>query len=297
MLTTLLAGGTLVISQKFDALNFLETVQLEKITHTAMVPIQFQRVIECIEESEHTFNLKSMDAMMSCGSPLHAELKQRIFEHMPCGIIELYGLTEGVITTIEPEQAEGRWSSVGKPLIGTDILIVDDNDHVLPANQSGEIVSRGRITMPGYLNRPDANVEASFTDQDGYDWLRTGDIGYFDDEGFIYIIDRKKDMILTGGQNVYPQDIEAIMFEHPEVNDVAVIAAPSKRWGETPIALIVCANDSQASVEEIKQWSNKRLGKQQRIADAISVNELPRNPNGKILKRKLKQAYSQTHYD
>ncbi len=297
MLTTLLAGGTLVIAKKFEANAFLDTVQDEKITHTAMVPIQFQRVIECLEKSKNEYDLGSLDAMMSCGSPLHAELKQSIFDYMPCGIIELYGLTEGVITTIEPEQSEGRWSSVGKPLIGTDIRIVDDNDVQMAANQSGEIVSRGRITMPGYLNRPDANAEASYTDEDGKVWLRTGDIGYFDDEGFIYIVDRKKDMILTGGQNVYPQDIEAVMFEHPAVNDVAVIAAPSNRWGETPIAIVVCDEKSAATMNEITKWSNQRLGKQQRIAAAIAVNELPRNPNGKILKRELKKVHSVVSYD
>ncbi len=297
MLTTLLAGGTLVISQKFDALDFLQTVQRENITHTAMVPIQFQRVIECIESENTEFDLSSMDSMMSCGSPLHSELKRKIFDHFPCGIIELYGLTEGVITTIEPEQSKWRWSSVGKPLIGTDILILDDNDQVMPANQSGEIVSRGRITMPGYLNRPDANCDASYVDLDGNVWLRTGDIGCFDDDGFLYIVDRKKDMILSGAQNVYPQDIEAIVLQHPFVREVAVIGAPSKRWGETPIALVVTDKSANVDLIAIQEWSNQRLGKQQRIAEAIEVKELPRNPNGKILKRELRQSFATKQYD
>ncbi len=297
MLTTLLAGGTLVISKQYTAHDFLKTVSDEKITHTAMVPIQFQRAVEHIEQKSDQYDLSSMDAMMSCGSPLHAELKQKIFAHFPCGIIELYGLTEGVITTIEPEQSIGRWSSVGKPLIGTDIRIINDDDLSLAAGQSGELVSRGRITMPGYLNRPDANADACYTDEQGRVWIRTGDIGYFDEEGFLYIVDRKKDMILSGGQNVYPQDIESIMFEHPAVNDVAVIAAPSKKWGETPVALVVRDHESSVSLNEIMQWSNQRLGKQQRIADAIPIDELPRNPNGKILKRELRRTFTEKHYE
>ncbi|RBP51751.1 class I adenylate-forming enzyme family protein [Arenicella xantha] len=296
MLTTLLAGGTLVIHQQFNVVQFLTTVATESITHTAMVPIQFQRILEQLEANTNKWDLSSMQAMMSCGSPLHAELKQRIFKHFDCGIIELYGLTEGVITTIEPEQSEGRWSSVGKPLIGTDIRIVNEDNQELDANQSGEIVSRGRITMPGYLNRPDANQDASYTDPQGKLWLRTGDIGYFDEEGFLYIVDRKKDMILSGSQNIYPQDIEAVLIEHGDVNDVAVIAASSERWGETPIALIVPNNPNSVNQQSLLQWANSCLGKQQRIADVIFVEELPRNPNGKVLKRELRNTFATKQY-
>ena len=297
MLTTLLAGGSLVIHKSFDAKQFLETVSKQGITHTAMVPVQFQRVIENIEAQPDVYDVSSMTSMMSCGSPLHSELKQSIFDHFVCGIIELYGLTEGVITTIEPEQSEGRWSSVGKPLIGTDICIINEQDQQQATGESGEIVSRGRITMPGYLNRPEANQDAQYVDQDGCQWLRTGDIGYVDEEGFLFVVDRKKDMILSGSQNIYPQDIEAILIENSAVNDVAVIAAKSKRWGETPIALVVREFSDDISQSELKQWANEKLGKQQRIADVIFINELPRNPNGKILKRELRATYTDRHYD
>jgi acyl-CoA synthetase (AMP-forming)/AMP-acid ligase II len=237
-----------------------------------------------------------MQGMMSCGSPLHDGLKRTIFASFNCGVIELYGLTEGIITTLDPEDAEGRWSSVGKPLIGTDICIVGEDNAVLSANSSGEIVSRGRITMPGYWQREDANREAEFVDGNGVQWLRSGDIGYLDDEGFLFIVDRKKDMILSGGQNIYPQDIEAVLVEHPDVADVAVIGAPSRRWGETPVALVVLRNGGD-SCEEIMHWTNARLGKQQRLAAVLAVDELPRNPNGKILKRELRNSFGELHYD
>lgn len=293
MLCTLLAGGTLVVHRSFDAQCFLRTVAQEKITHTAMVPIQFQRVVEGMRGTSH--DVGSMKAMMSCGSPLHETLKREIFDYFPCGIIELYGLTEGIITTLQPEDADGRWSSVGRPLIGTDLSIVDDEDRVLPTGSSGEIVSRGRITMPGYWQREEANLDALFTDEEGRCWLRSGDIGYIDQEGFLYIVDRKKDMILSGGQNIYPQDIEAVLINNEVVDDVAVIGMASKRWGETPVALVVLTRGG-ASADALLEWANDRLGRQQRLAEVILVNELPRNPNGKILKRELRESFGDREY-
>jgi acyl-CoA synthetase (AMP-forming)/AMP-acid ligase II len=258
-----------------------------------MVPIQFQRVIEA--QVDRPRDLSSMQAMMSCGSPLHESLKRSIFEVFPCGIIELYGLTEGIITTLDPEDAEGRWASVGKPLLGTDLRIIDDSDRPCDAGTAGEIVSRGRITMPGYWQRPDANAQARYVDDDGVTWLRSGDIGHVDAEGFLYIVDRKKDMILSGGQNIYPQDIEAVLVDHEQVDDVAVIGATSARWGETPIALVV-PRDPQLDMAQLRDWANRRLGRQQRLADCIAIDELPRNPNGKILKRELRQRFGDLSY-
>ena len=153
--------------------------------------------------------------------------------------------------------------------------------------------------MPGYLNRPEASAESEYIDINGQQWLRSGDIGLLDEEGFLYIVDRKKDMILSGGQNIYPQDIEAVVALHEMVYDVAVIGVSSVRWGETPIALVVptpgvtLCDDCCAS---IRTFANERLGKQQRIAEVIPITELPRNPNGKILKRELREAFKHLSY-
>lgn len=295
LLCTLISGGTIVVEKKFDAIGFLERVREERITHTNMVPIQYQRVVEAMRKQPH--DVSSMHAMMSCGSPLHEETKAAIFELFPCGIIELYGLTEGVITTLDMEDAEGRLASVGKPLLGTDLKIIGDDDQECPTGISGEIVSYGRVMMPGYLNRPDANAEATWHDDTGRAWLRTGDIGYVDEEGFLYIVDRKKDMILSGGQNIYPQDIEAVIIQHPMVNDVAVIGAKSNRWGETPVALCVIEAGRAVDAALILADVNAKLGKQQRVRDVIFMDELPRNPNGKILKRELRKEFSEVIYD
>lgn len=297
MLCTVLAGGTLVVHTRFDARTFLDTVAAERITHTAMVPIQYQRVVEAIESGRD--DLRSMQSMMSCGSPLRDGLKRAIFEHFPCGIIELYGLTEGIITTLDPEDVDGRWNSVGRPLIGTDLCILDEAGNQLGPGQTGEIASRGRITMPGYWHRDDANREASYLDRLGRQWLRSGDIGYIDEEGFLYIVDRKKDMILSGGQNIYPQDLEAVLAQHPAVDDVAVIGIPSDSWGETPLALVVPApgtsgSDDRVDARSLLDWANARLGRQQRLTDLHFVESLPRNPNGKILKRELRAQYAES---
>ncbi|MGQ9425014.1 class I adenylate-forming enzyme family protein [Gilvimarinus sp. F26214L] len=295
MLCTLLSGGTLVVHQRFDAAAFLDTVESDRITHTAMVPVQYQRVAD--EQERLPRNLGSMQAMMCCGSPLHPQLKQTIFKQFPCGVIELYGLTEGIITTLEPEAAEGRWASVGKPLVGTDIAIIDDRGGFLPPNASGEIISRGRISMQGYFQNPEATLDSQYTDPDGRAWLRSGDIGYLDPEGYLYIVDRKKDMILSGGQNIYPQDIEAVLLTHPAVYDAAVIGVKSRRWGETPLALVVRTEGHSVEEAVLLDWANQRLGKQQRLADLKFTSTLPRNPNGKLLKRELRNEFEDVIYE
>jgi acyl-CoA synthetase (AMP-forming)/AMP-acid ligase II len=201
-----------------------------------------------------------------------------------------------VITTLDPEDAATRLSSVGLPLLGTDLKILDEADTECPVGTAGEVVSSGRIVMPEYLGRAEASKEALWVDEDGMHWLRTGDIGYLDEEGYLYIVDRKKDMILSGGQNIYPQDIEAVIVSHPDIEDVAVIGVKSKKWGETPLALITLKNGKGRS-EDIKLWANERLGKQQRIAGLEFIDEIPRNPNGKILKRDLRETYKDRIFD
>ena len=290
MLCTLLAGGTMFIHHSFDAKAALTTMQDQQITNFAMVPIQLQRLLEVPGSSD--FDLGSIKAVMSCGSPLHADLKKQLFQRLgSTTVIELFGLTEGVITTLDPEDAAGRMASVGKPLIGTDIKIVGDDDKEVAVGQAGEIVGIGRILMPAYLNRPEATAEATWVDPERRAWLRTGDIGQLDPDGYLYVVDRKKDMILSGGQNIYPQDIEAVLVTHAAVNEVAVIGVPSAKWGETPLAVVVSEPEASQECSEILEWTNSQLGKQQRLSGLIFAESLPRNPNGKILKRELRQKY------
>lgn len=292
MLCTVLAGGTIVVMPAFDAEGLVATIGQFRITHGSFVPVQLQRVLELPDVGTSDFS--SLQAIMCCGSPLPAPLKRAARDTLDCELIELYGLTEGIVTTLAPEDFDGHVESVGKPIPGQQLKLVGDDDRETAAGVPGEICGYGRLVMEGYHNRPEATAEATWVDTQGRRWLRTGDIGRLDAEGFLYLVDRKKDMILSGGQNIYPADIEMVMLQHPAVSEVAVIGVPSERWGETPLAIVVARRGSAATgIEQLVEWTNARVGRQQRIASAVYVDDLPRNPNGKILKRELRKQYAQ----
>lgn len=293
MLSTFYAGGALIIQRCFDARECLETIQTQSITHFAMVPVQFQRLLEY--KDFDNFDLSSLDAIMCCGSPLSPSMKLAIMDRFPGDFIELYGLTEGLVTILPPEDMASKIMSVGRPCPGQDLKIIDKNDKELGADQSGEIIGWGRLMMVGYHNNDTANAAATWTDEAGKRWLRSGDIGRIDRDGFLYLVDRKKDMIISGGQNIYPADIEAVMSQHDAIHDIAVIGVGSDKWGETPLAVVVLVEEQTLTADVLIQWANSRLGKQQRVSKVVFVDKLPRNPNGKILKHELRQLYSDVH--
>jgi acyl-CoA synthetase (AMP-forming)/AMP-acid ligase II len=292
MLATILVGGTIVVMPAFSASGMVELVERHGVTHGGFVPVQFQRLLELPEPEIR--RLASLQAIMCCGSPLAPALKRATRDRLGCELIELYGLTEGIITTLAPEDFDHSLESVGKPIPGQMLKLVGDDDRETPPGVPGEIVGYGRLVMDGYHNRPDATRDATWIDEQGRRWLRTGDIGRLDDEGFLYIVDRKKDMILSGGQNIYPGDIESVMLGHPDVAEVAVIAVPSERWGETPLAVVVPRSGAQPDAAMLTAWTNERVGRQQRISGVALRDSLPRNPNGKILKRELRTEYLST---
>jgi len=285
---TLLVGGTVVVMPAFEPRAWLKLVAEHGATHAAMVPLQFQRILADPEFDR--FDVSSIKSLMCCGSPLAPDLKLAVMDRLAPKLIELYGLTEGVITTLEPEQARARPASVGKPLMGTDLLILDEDDRPCATGEAGEIIGRCRHLMAGYHGRPDANEEATWTDAQGRRWLRTGDIGKLDEDGYLFLVDRKKDLIISGGQNVYPADIESVMLAHEAVSEVAVIGIDSEKWGETPLALVV-GEESAISAVDLQAWTNKQVGRHQRLAGVVFIDELPRNPNGKILKRELRAEF------
>lgn len=294
MLATILVGGTIVVMEAFEARAAAATIGRERITHGTFVPLQLERLLALPDLDQ--FGLESLDTVMCCGSPLPLTLKREFPRRTGCSLIELYGLTEGVCTILSPEDFAAKTASVGKPFLDTDLKILDEQDREVPAGVTGEIVGRGALLMQGYYNRDEVSREATWTDRHGARWLRTGDLGRLDEEGFLYILDRKKDMILSGGQNVYPADIEQVMFVHPDVADVAVVAAPSRRWGETPVAVVVLKPDCKADKHALLQWTNTRVGKQQRLADIVWRASLPRNANGKVLKRELRNELTGSDY-
>ncbi len=287
MLATFFAGGTLIVQSRFDVDGTLACIQDRRVTHSVMVPLQYQKLVEHPALDE--YDLSSLDAYMCCGSPLAPHLKRRIHERLPGSFIELYGLTEGLVTILSPEDMDDKLDSVGRACPGQRLAILREDDTPAEAGEAGEIVGHSRFMMAGYHANDEANAEATWTDERGQQWLRTGDIGRIDDNGFLYLVDRKKDMIISGGQNIFPADIEATMIEHDAISEIAVIGVPHEKWGETPLAVIVPSGKPDA--DELMGWANDRLGKQQRIRGVVFVDELPRNPNGKVLKRELREVY------
>ena len=290
LLATMLVGGTLVLLRTFSPRGVLAVIEAERITHGAFVPVQLERLLACPER--RAFRVDSLQTLMCCGSPLKPDVKRGFAREFDCQLIELYGLTEGLMTILEPEELERKVLSVGKPVLGADIRIVGEDDREVAPGETGEIVGRGRLVMAGYHARDAANREATWVDSAGEQWLRTGDLGRLDQEGFLYIVDRKKDMILSGGQNIYPADIESVMSEHPAVAEVAVIGVTSERWGETPLAVVVLHPGHTVAESELLEWTNGRVGKQQRVHGVAWRESLPRNPNGKVLKRELRREYA-----
>jgi acyl-CoA synthetase (AMP-forming)/AMP-acid ligase II len=290
MLCSFLPGGRIVVLDQFEPDSFIAAVERHRCTHVAMVPLQFQKVLESPAFGPEA--VRSMRHMCTVGSPMHPDLKRRVAREFGCELIEIYGLTEGLITALDPEELEAKTDSVGKPIMGTDLKIIDDAGRELPVGASGEIVGSSRFVMSGYHNRPEATAEALWYDPSGRPWLRTGDIGRLDDEGFLYIVDRKKDMILSGGQNIYPADLEAVLKSHAAVFDCAVIGIPHHKWGETPLALVVRRpGHLHTDAEALRSWANARLGRQQQITRLEFREDLARNPNGKLLKRELRKPY------
>jgi len=287
---TLAAGGAAVLMPKFDARQYLELAQHERATHTMLVPVQYRRILA--EPEFAAFDLSSFRLKICAGAPFPPELKREAVQRWPGGLVELYGTTEGGGSCmLEAHRYPEKLHTVGRPTSGSEFHVIDERGQMLPPGKAGEIVGRSDVMMDGYHGQVVASREMEWFDAQGRRFLRSGDIGYFDPDGFLVLVDRKKDMIISGGFNVYPSDLEAQLRRHPEVQEAAVVGVPSERWGETPVAFVIRRTGSDVDAQEIQQWCNLRLGKVQRLASVQLVADLPRNPLGKVLKRELRDAY------
>jgi acyl-CoA synthetase (AMP-forming)/AMP-acid ligase II len=292
LLPTMAMGGVSVLMPAFDPATLLQAIVDEHATHIFLVPTQYQGLLD--HPDFGSVDLSSLQIMISMGSALPLPLKQRILDEMSPNLLELYGCTEGPATILMPEDVLRKTGSVGRPSGGTDIRIIDDDGNELPWGETGEIVGITSGAMKHYHNRPDATAETVWLNEYGEPYIRTGDIGRLDEDGFLYILDRKKDMIVTGGANVFAADIEAVLVEHPEVFEAAVIAVPHPKWIETPLALVRAKPGTSPDPDEIKEWLNQRVGKVQRVsAVELREDEFPRNALGKMLKRELREPYWQ----
>ena len=285
LMPALYLGATYVLQARFDAAEFIETVARERVTHVMMVPSQIIAVMSAPNFSAR--KLGTLQMLGSVGAPLHKEHKDRLTKALPDVFYELYGLTEGVITILDSKDVARKASSVGIPEPFFEMSIVTENGEDAAVNEVGEIVGRSPFLMTGYYKRPDLTAAAM---RDG--WMFTGDMGYLDEDGFLYLVDRKKDLIISGGVNVYPKDIEEVAVTHPDVLEVAVFGVPHEKWGEAPVAAMVLREGASADADALRSWVNQRVGaRYQQLCEVVIMQEFPRNAAGKTLKRVMRDEF------
>ncbi len=279
-----------VLCKEFDPPAILATIPRYRVSKTIFVPAMLLFLLQAPQCRDTDFS--SLDLIFYGASPAPLDLIRQSLKVFGCGLAQVYGLTEttGAITYLPPEDhgehAIERMKSCGKPMASTEIKIVDAAGNELPPRAVGEIVSRSPQNMKGYWNLPEATAR---TIRGG--WLHTGDAGYKDEAGYLYIYDRVKDMIVSGGENIYPAEIESALFGHPAVADVAVIGVPDPQWGEAVKAIVVKKPGAQVTAKELIDYARERIAGYKVPRSIDFAETLPRNPSGKILKRELRKPY------
>ncbi len=286
-------GGSVYLMPKFDALRYLQVAERLRATHTMLVPVQYQRIMALPQFGD--FDLSTFLAKFCTSAPFHADLKADLLARWPGQLIEYYGMTEGGGTCIlEAHTHPTKLHTVGQPAPTSDIRLIDEDGVELPAQpagQLGEVVGSSPGMMTGYHQQPAKTREVEWFDATGKRFIRTGDVGRFDEDGFLILMDRRKDMVISGGFNIYPSDLEAELRQHADVADVAVIGVPSAQWGETPVAYVVLRPGAATAATELMAWYNARAGKTQRLSALRFIDELPRSAIGKVLKRELREQF------
>ncbi|MGI9335934.1 MAG: class I adenylate-forming enzyme family protein [Gammaproteobacteria bacterium] len=278
-------GARYVLHRAFDAKAVVRSAHEEGVTHMIMVPTQIVALLDSAAFDPGAF--ESLEALITLGAPLPLEHKRRLASVLPGRLYELYGLAEGFHTILDRNDVQAKLASVGCPPPFFDLRIVDEDGRDLPAGEVGEIIGRGPIMMSGYYKRSDLTAQAV---RDG--WLYSGDLGYVDEDGFLYLVDRKKDLIKSGGVSVYPRDIEETAARHRDVLEAAVFGVPDATWGETPVAAVVLRENATTDAQALRDWINDRVAaKFQRLSALTVVECFPRNAAGKTLKRELRAWY------
>jgi acyl-CoA synthetase (AMP-forming)/AMP-acid ligase II len=290
-------GGTVIIMKKFNEQDFLHLSQLYRVTHAMLVPLQYRRIMAY--PKFETYDLSSYQQKFSTSSPFSVSLKQDILNRWPGNLTEYYGMTEGGGTSILLAQKfPNKLHTVGQPASTSDIRIINENDQEIAKHCIGEIVGRSPAMMNEYHRDPSKSRAAEWYSKEGIRFIRTGDVGHFDEDGFLILMDRKKDMIISGGFNIYPSDIESILISHQNVLEVAVVGVRSDQWGESPVAFVVLnrlESSSSIQADQLLEWTNHQLGKTQRLLEINIIPALPRSHIGKVLKRDLRDCWESTH--
>jgi acyl-CoA synthetase (AMP-forming)/AMP-acid ligase II len=279
------SGGKVVLLRTLDPQRFLELIEEEKVTGFGSVPqlLDFLKLVPDFEK----YDWSSIRTIMVYAAPVPVTLIKE-YEAAGIEVRQLYGLTEcNTGTVLDSENALARAGSCGQPFFHTEVRVVDDNGQDLAPGKKGEVLLRAPNMMKGYLNRPEETAAAII---DG--WLHTGDIGKLDEDGFLYILDRKKDMIISGGENIYPAEIEDALLNNPKVMDVGVIGYPHEKWGEAVKAIVVLKEGENLTEAELIEWCQGKIGKF-KIPKAVAITDaIPRTPTGKILKTELRKQFN-----
>ncbi len=290
-LPALAGGGTVVLMPKFDPLGFLELCERHRVSFAMLVPVQYRRILD-VQDFDR-FDLSNFVMKYATSAPFPAELKAEVLRRWPGGLIEYYGMTEGGGSCmLVAHEHPDKLATVGQPMPGHDIRVIGDDGSELPPGAVGEVVGRSSAMMTGYHNNPDKTAEAEWFSPLGERYIRTGDLAQVDQDGFFTLIGRKKDMIISGGINIYPVDLEQELLKHPAVSEAAVIGANSSKWGETPVGFVTLHPGATIDGESLRAFANVSLGKMQRLAEVRVVDDLPRSAIGKILKRALQDRLS-----
>jgi long-chain acyl-CoA synthetase len=282
------------VTREFDPQAVLDQILQHRINKVMMVPTAMQIAVRHPRARGADFSF--LEYIYYGGAPLPQALLAECVEVFGCGFVQMYGMTEtaGTIVALAPEDhdpARGAFMrSVGRALGGVELKIVDDGGATLPAGSTGEIMTRSEANMLGYFETPEATAEA--LDAEG--WLRTGDAGYLDAAGYLYLQDRVKDMIISGGENIYPAEVENAIFGHPAVAEVAVVGVPDDKWGESVKAVIVPAAGAERNDADVLAWVAARIARYKVPKSIDWVSALPRNHTGKVLRRVLRDAYRQS---
>lgn len=285
-LAAVAGGSRSILMSKFDARRYCEIAQAEHVTHTILVPVQYQRVMAFADFD--AFDLSAFRYKACTSAPFSADLKAELLRRWPGALVEFYGMTEGGASCmLKAHEFPDKLHTVGQPIDGHEMLLIDEQGREVPRGEIGEVVGRSETMMTGYHGLAEKTREAEWYDPAGRRFIRHGDLARFDADGFLELVGRAKDVIISGGFNIYPVDLEEEFRKHPQVADVAVVGAPSAQWGETPVAFVVL-RDPEADLKAIAAAVNLRVGKTQRVSAAYTIDELPRSTIGKVLKRELR---------
>ena len=281
MNASLMVGACLTLLPKFDPGDALETMQRDRVTHFYGVPTMYGALLH--HPGREDFDTSAIRICITGGASMPVEVLRGFEDAFDAIILEGYGLSEtSPVSSSNHPDRERKPGSIGTPLEGVEMQVVDEDDNPVPQGEVGEIVIRGHNIMKGYWQRPDATEEAM---RGG--WFHSGDMARMDEEGYFYIVDRKKDLIIRGGYNVYPREVEEVLYEHPKIREAAVVGVPHDEWGEEIGACVVCHDGEELGPDEVSEYVKERIAAYKYPRLVWFIDELPKGPTGKILKREI----------